>query len=242
MEGAIRFFFLAIIYILAYACQGKNDNEINSPPAFPTLIAPAESLENVNTSIDLVWECVDPDNDAVTYSIYISKNSPPDSLVISNLALASFSIEGLETSTTYYWQVVAKDSDGNETKGPVWSFSTIIDFRDGFIGTYNCLVTRLYFCPVGDTMNWCTDTFADKRQVTVEKGLEKLLLIRVSESHSFEAAYQEWNNSFECIDCPGPPDYIRFFPNDSIYIYVRAGVLNSYNYYGTKINQKTVNL
>jgi len=234
-------FIIFLICFLTYACQEKNDDDKNSPPAQPTLIAPSNADDNVNTSLNLVWECVDPDNDSVTYNVYFSANNPPDSLVISNLVSASYSIAGLESSKTYFWQVVAKDSYGNETTGPVWSFSTIIDFRDGFTGNYYCLVTRSYFCPSGDTMNWCTDTLADKKQVLVEKVQERFLLIRVSESYSFEAEYQEWSNTFECIDCPGPPDYIRFFPNDSIYVYVRVGVLNSYNYYGIKINQKTEN-
>ncbi|KAF0204732.1 MAG: PQQ enzyme repeat-containing [Bacteroidetes bacterium] len=237
MKSSTRFFIFLICF-LAYACQEKNDDDKNSPPAQPTLIAPSNADDNVNTSLNLVWECVDPDNDSVTYNVFFSANNPPDSLVTSNLVPASYSIAGLESSKTYFWQVVAKDSYGNETKGPVWSFSTIIDFRDGFTGNYNCLVTRSYFCPSGDTMNWCKDTLADNKQVLVEKVQERFLLIRVSESYSFEAEYQEWNNTFECTDCPGPPDYIRFFPNDSIYVYVRVGVLDSYNYYGIKIDNQ----
>ena len=32
--------------------------------------------------------------------------------------------DALEYCTTYYWQVVAKNADGDTATGPVWSFAT----------------------------------------------------------------------------------------------------------------------
>ena len=335
MKTTIRFIYFLSICMLASACQEKNDDEKNSPPASPTLVAPSDAAGGVNTSPALVWACVDPDNDAVTYSIYLSANNPPDSLVISDLATAPYSITGLDYLKSYYWQVVAKDPEGAETKGPVWSFtttanagpdvpqtpgpdhqaldiplaqrlswwpstdiehdivrydvylsemnpplaliadnlelpvfditglqssktyywqvvardnygnatpgpvwqfSTLIDFRDGFVGTYKCMEIYSYFCPNGEEMNWCTDTVSFDYRISIEKLNVASLLVKMSESYSYEASYQEWNDTFECNDCPGPQDYVSFFGNDSIKSYMRSGPLNSYRFSGRKEN------
>jgi hypothetical protein len=130
--------------------------------------------------------------------------------------------------------VLAKASYGNATPGPVWQFSTLIDFRDGFVGACKCMKTYFYFCPNGDEMNWCTDTVSFDYPISVEKFNEESQMVKMSESYSYEAIYQEWNDTFECIDCPGPPNYVRFFGNDSTESYLRFGPLNSYTYFGKR--------
>ena len=96
MRVLTRFFNFISICILAYACQEKNDDEKNNPPASPTLVAPNDAAENIGISPVLVWECSDPDEDMITYSIYFSANNPPDSIVISNHSTANYTITGLE--------------------------------------------------------------------------------------------------------------------------------------------------
>jgi len=239
MKATKRFFYLVCICIFAYACQEKNDDEKNSPPASPTLIAPDEALENVNTSIDLVWECNDPDNDALTYSIYFSANNPPDSLVISNLVPASYSIAGLELSKTYYWQVVAKDSYGNETRSPVWQFSTLIDFRDGFVGEYNCWY-KCVTAYVGDSVVVVIDTGYNKI-IGIEKFSDSSL--KVSNMGGWPPNYEfrhvPFGNRvfFEDPHGNGPDDYVEFFGNDSIHGYDYFNWVHECHYYGKKINQ-----
>src|SRR5207302_811197 len=48
-------------------------------------------------------------------------NQPPQ--VVSGISTASYSPTSLANGTTYFWQVVARNS-GGATTGPVWSFTT----------------------------------------------------------------------------------------------------------------------
>lgn len=109
------------------------------------------------------------------------------------------------------------------------------DFRDQYIGIYNCTVTFYYFNPIDDTiMNWSTDTILINHEVFVEKITDSSLIVILNESNSFEALY-EGNNKFTCTECNGPNNYIRFFGTDSMYVYEKYGVTNSRNYYGKKM-------
>ena len=45
-------------------------------------------------------------------------------LIAANLKGSSYNVEDLEDSTKYTWKIVAKDSFGGVSEGPVWAFST----------------------------------------------------------------------------------------------------------------------
>ena len=36
----------------------------------------------------------------------------------------SYTVSGLSTGTTYYWEVVAKDGKGGQTESSIWNFIT----------------------------------------------------------------------------------------------------------------------
>src|SRR6185369_10154352 len=50
----------------------------------------------------------------------------PSTKIASNLTDTSFQKKGLSEGVTYYWRVVAKDSQNNIAVGPVWNFATRI--------------------------------------------------------------------------------------------------------------------
>jgi hypothetical protein len=62
-------------------------------------------------------------------------------LIKTNLATNTFAPEKLNSDTTYYWKVVAKDGKGGETEGNVWSFTTLreltIEWLKTFGGSYD---------------------------------------------------------------------------------------------------------
>ncbi|MCP4607587.1 MAG: hypothetical protein GY845_02570 [Planctomycetes bacterium] len=60
----------------------------------------------------------------ITYDVYLDTVNPPTTLVCSDTLVQECDPGDLEHCTTYYWQVVASNSGGQTTPGPIWSFST----------------------------------------------------------------------------------------------------------------------
>ena len=58
---------------------------------------------------------------ATNYDVAFGTVNPPPT-VATDLTTASY-VPALAADTTYYWQVIARNTDGSAT-GPVWSFTT----------------------------------------------------------------------------------------------------------------------
>ncbi|MFH1013802.1 MAG: right-handed parallel beta-helix repeat-containing protein, partial [Thermoplasmatota archaeon] len=99
---------------------------LNYPPYEP--ISPNPFNGSINITIDpvLSWQCDgDPNpSDTVTFDVYFGTDVSPG-LVVSNQSDVVFVPGVLEFNVTYYWQVVAWDSFGVSSSGPVWSFTTV---------------------------------------------------------------------------------------------------------------------
>jgi outer membrane protein assembly factor BamB len=96
---------------------------VNNPPTQPTNPSPSNGETGVSITPTLSWEASDPDGDTLTFDVYFGTDSSP-TLAKSNLTTKTYSPGNLESDTTYYWKVVAKDGKGGETEGPLWSFKT----------------------------------------------------------------------------------------------------------------------
>jgi PKD repeat protein len=112
------------------------DKPGNNPPDAFNLTSPADTSEQT-TIVLLQWEdAVDPDGDAVTYTVMISEDDTFATVdyikeEITHNATVIGSEAGLEDLTTYYWKVVAIDAYGRRTESSqVWSFHT--DDHNGF--------------------------------------------------------------------------------------------------------------
>ena len=96
----------------------------NRPPEEPQLISPENAALLINTSsVELHWECNDPDNQLLTYDVYLGENIQILE-VIATQSATSFLVEGITVGKTYYWMIVARDPFGDETPSEVFSFST----------------------------------------------------------------------------------------------------------------------
>lgn len=109
----------------------------NLPPESPENPSPSLNEEETGIHINLSWDCTDPDGDMILYTLYFGTTNPPE-LYRTAHAQTSFNPGPLVYQTTYYWKILARDSKGNTTEGPIWSFSTlnlnfgeITDSRDG---------------------------------------------------------------------------------------------------------------
>jgi len=91
-------------------------------PSNPT---PASSSSNIWHKAALSWTCSDPDpGDSLTYDLYLGEDAGSMAKVAGNTPSPYFTTGWLLPDTTYSWRVVARDSHGAETEGPVWSFTT----------------------------------------------------------------------------------------------------------------------
>lgn len=94
----------------------------NLAPYVPSQPSPANLNASAAIQNPLSWVGGDPNGDAVSYQVYLSKTNPPRTLLDSTSATAIQ--PSLEFNTKYYWKVVA--SDGVLTSSsPVWTFTTI---------------------------------------------------------------------------------------------------------------------
>ena len=115
-------------------CNGVFEIEQETCPT-PGVVSdpsPSNQAANVSTNPTLSWTSSANTN---SYDVYFGTSSNPP--YVGNTTSTSYASPGLSNSTTYYWKIVAKNSCGNSTPGPVWSFSTVQ------LSTYSLTVTKL---------------------------------------------------------------------------------------------------
>jgi hypothetical protein len=95
----------------------------DSPPNTPGDPIPDNQSINISVNITLIWSGGDPDNDPVTYNLYLGKDSNPP-LEIENLNVTMYTPNRLDFISRYYWRVDAIDDYGYITTGPLWTFIT----------------------------------------------------------------------------------------------------------------------
>lgn len=111
--------------LLLFSCT-KEEGPISRPPNSFDLIEVPNGATDIELQPQLKWEvATDPDGDQVTYQVYLDAQNPPQTSIINNLNVNTLTIEdALQPETTYYWKVVAKDTQGNTTESNVASFTT----------------------------------------------------------------------------------------------------------------------
>jgi hypothetical protein len=97
--------------------------QLNRPPNEPFSPSPGNLAVNQSVNSTLVWRCTDPDGHTLTFDVYFGTSSPPP-LVATNVPVKSYAPGPLAFTTTYRWQIVARDAFGLERSGPAWSFTT----------------------------------------------------------------------------------------------------------------------
>ncbi|MCK4886670.1 MAG: C10 family peptidase, partial [Planctomycetes bacterium] len=99
-----------------------------------------------------------------TWDVYFGTENPPTALVCADLTESTCDPGLLQYCTTYFWQVVAKNSYG-ETPGETWSFTTrFADMVDLELFVSHWLDTDCSDS-AGDESDWCFGTDLDKSTV-----------------------------------------------------------------------------
>uniref|UniRef100_UPI002FDAA97C SUMF1/EgtB/PvdO family nonheme iron enzyme n=1 Tax=Mesotoga prima TaxID=1184387 RepID=UPI002FDAA97C len=96
----------------------------NKAPIIQSNPSPSDKATNQQLTLTLGWTCTEPDGDTVTYDVYFGTGSNPSTKISSNQTDNKLNKSNLSQGTTYYWKVVAKDSKGATTEGPIWRFTT----------------------------------------------------------------------------------------------------------------------
>ena len=89
-----------------------------SPPAAPALVFPANGATGVPPAPILSWNA---SSGAASYDVYFGPSSTPP--LAANITGTSYAPAGLNSGTTYYWQIVARNSFGTAGSA-IWSFTT----------------------------------------------------------------------------------------------------------------------
>jgi len=97
----------------------------NLPPYPPSNPHPDDGEHYVPPTANLNWVGGDPNPcDMVTYDVYFGVTNPP-TIKKSNITGNCYDPPGdMEIYRTYYWKVVAWDSEGLRASSPVWNFTT----------------------------------------------------------------------------------------------------------------------
>jgi hypothetical protein len=100
---------------------------INNPPNTPTALSPS-NVEDQPINVTLNWQGGDPDSgDTVTYDVYLGASTDPP-LLSGNQPETTCDPGALgyqiQYQKFYYWKVVATDSHGASSPGPLWWFNT----------------------------------------------------------------------------------------------------------------------
>jgi len=99
----------------------------NRPPSKPVLNYPSNNSTSVGINPTFSWYAsTDPDGDSVKYKIYYGTISDPPIADTTSWGTTSWSRDTLQYNTTYYWKVVAVDSNGNTSEpSTIWNFRTL---------------------------------------------------------------------------------------------------------------------
>ncbi len=95
-----------------------------APPNTPGSPSPVDGALGQGVNADLGWTGGDPDpSDTVTYDVYLEAgDATPDDIACGGITAVTCDPGPLSRGAHYYWRVVATDSHGASTSGPVWDF------------------------------------------------------------------------------------------------------------------------
>jgi hypothetical protein len=120
----------AVLLVIICSCTETSTTEPksqeNNPPDVPSDPQPEDYEENVSIYTNLFWYCTDPEIDDLSYDVYLGTEIDPPK-VVENIVGKAYEPETLMDDITYYWRIVAIDSHGGSTSGPIWRFHTLAE-------------------------------------------------------------------------------------------------------------------
>lgn len=98
----------------------------HTPPNPPMNPSPPHQVTNQPVALTLSWSVQRTGaGDTLRFDVYLYESSSPTARkVAANIRDTSFAVDSLKYGTTYFWQVVVKDTANFVTNGVIWTFST----------------------------------------------------------------------------------------------------------------------
>ena len=104
------------------------ESTINYAPFPSELISPrsgANVTPDINNQIILNWSCSDVDGDLEKFDVYLDENDGSTLNTSIKYEQQDTSVEvEVANNSTYFWKVIAIDTNGNESSSGVYSFRT----------------------------------------------------------------------------------------------------------------------
>lgn len=104
------------------------DAVVNFAPFPSELISPqsgANVTPDINNLIKLQWNASDVDDDLAQFEVYLDKNDATTIIKTIAYQTEEESIEiDVENGSTYYWKIIAIDTNQNQSSSGVYSFRT----------------------------------------------------------------------------------------------------------------------
>jgi len=96
---------------------------VNAFIPFPAAAVSPESESTIATSssVNLVWNAIDLDEDITAYDVYFGQDEDPP-LLQASLTDSFINNVPVSSGTLYYWKVTTKDAFGNESNSAVFNF------------------------------------------------------------------------------------------------------------------------
>ena len=114
---------LASALLILLACGCSKDTTKPQAVQYPKDPVPANGATNQPVNVTLSWQDGDADYLAQSWGVCFGLyNNPP--AVSSAQSTRTYNPGPLQPSTTYHWNVVARYSNGGQTRGPEWTFTT----------------------------------------------------------------------------------------------------------------------
>ena len=82
-------------------------------------------FKDINNEVTLEWNGADIENDIDGYELYFSTTSPPESLIASPSTDQNSEKVSVTSNATYYWKVITKDSEGNNSDSGIFTFKVL---------------------------------------------------------------------------------------------------------------------
>ncbi len=98
----------------------------NTAPGEPFAPAPSDEATGQDISVQLQWSCTNLDaGDTLLYTVRLFEADSATRVIASDISDTTIALTTLHFGRHYFWQVIATDTQGESTNGPVWSFRTM---------------------------------------------------------------------------------------------------------------------